>query len=255
MLDGHDRMHSPVHGGRPVLRSQRERRRRAAGEQIRAKMTLRKGAGGACQRWDTVRVSFLPIGPGISVWLNRRRESREVRGAARLLSADLDAAQTAIAAAVAHDDLWELRPSVLQLVSWPQAAPALAEALTEATWSSVMSALRAAWRLADQLGFDAGYSVIPDSADPDGSPRGREAAVEALNLIGLAVLELEREADWAEAGRKRPVDRIAEPFLRSTASADDSGRGADDRTCPTRIEPASSCAVSNRQTLRAGLLA
>src|SRR4051812_12940913 len=136
-----------------------------------------------------------PLGPASSWVLNRRREGRESRAAARMLMADLDSAQRVIAAAVSENDWSRISPDALRLEAWQKGGHTLAEALSNDEWSVIHRGVRAVQTLSEQQGKhpDRRFPVQPEGQLADG-----EGLRTALDDIGRAILGLERLASWRE---------------------------------------------------------
>jgi hypothetical protein len=135
-----------------------------------------------------------------SVGLTRRRERRQLLGAARLLMREMDRAAGSIRFALAENSWGSLDWEALRLTSWPDASPELAQNLRSEEWSIVEKAAKTSDDLLAMQGVDR--RIFPHAA---GGPAqaDRYELLSAATELEDAVLALERASGWSE-----PADGI-----------------------------------------------
>lgn len=130
-----------------------------------------------------------------SIGLAHRRERRELRGASRLLTREMERAAASIRFAVG-ENLWHsLNWDALVLTSWPDGSRLLAEGLRPDDWAVVEVAARASGELLALRETDRRIFPNADGGPPDAD---RYKLLTTATELEDAVLMLERVSGWSD---------------------------------------------------------
>jgi hypothetical protein len=130
-----------------------------------------------------------------NVGLARRRERRELRGASRLLTREMNRAALSLRFALGENSWGSLDWDALRLTSWAASSQLLAEGLRPHNWAVVEAAARTSADLLAMRGIDRRIFPNADGGPPDAD---RYELLSAATELEDAVLALESVSGWSD---------------------------------------------------------